>query len=116
VSALFHQQQVDLQAVVGAAEARVGVAHGRELVAFVDAVMQGDDAACDAAREALRGVLTPAAFVDACAVLGAFNSVDRIADATGLPLDDRLAAMSGDVRRELGISRFGSAANTPDAR
>ena len=69
----------------------------------------------NAARETLRAVLTPAEFVDACAVLGAFNIVDRIADATGLPLDDRLAAMSGDVRRELGISRFGSAANSPHA-
>ncbi len=111
---MFQQVDVDLRAVNGAADGDVGVAHGVELVAFVDAVMADDEALLDGAREALRKAVSPEAFVDACAVLGAFNIVDRIADATGLPLDERLTAMSGDVQRELDLSRFGSAANTPE--
>jgi hypothetical protein len=55
------------------------------------------------------------AFVDTCAVVGAFNVFDRIADATGIPLDAGLAASSGDLRVELGLARFASAANTPGA-
>jgi hypothetical protein len=63
----------------------------------------------------LRGALTPEAFVDACAVIMAFNIVDRIADATGIPLDAPLAAMSADLRRELDLARFASSANSPGA-
>ena len=63
-------------------------------------------------REKLRATLTPEAFVDACAVVGAFNVVDRIADATGIPLDDFLAATSQDLRGDLDLARFASSANT----
>lgn len=55
------------------------------------------------------------AFVDTCAVVGAFNVFDRIADATSIPLDAGLAASSGDVRKELDLARFASSANTPGA-
>jgi hypothetical protein len=60
-------------------------------------------------------VLSPAAFVDVCAVIAAFNVVDRVADATGIPLDAMLQAMSGDVQQQLQLARFRSAANTPGA-
>jgi hypothetical protein len=53
--------------------------------------------------------------VDACGVVAAFNVVDRVADATGIPLDPMLLAASGDIRAQLGLARFGSAANTPGA-
>jgi hypothetical protein len=86
------------------------------LIAFTEAVHGDDDEALGRARDALRAVLSPAAFVDVCALIGAFNVVDRIADATGIPLDAPLYAMSGDVRKELRLARFGSAANTPGAR
>ncbi len=67
-------------------------------------------------REALRAVLSPEAFVDVAAVIGSFNVVDRIADATGIPLDDMIRAASREVRAELDLARFASSANTPGAR
>jgi hypothetical protein len=106
--------EVDLSAVNGGACGDGGVDHGARLVAFVDAVMAGDDAALAREREALQEVLAPEAFVDACAVIMAFNVVDRIADATGIALDSPLAVMSADVRRELDLARFASSANSPD--
>jgi len=111
----MHQREVDVSAVNGRSEADTGVVNGAELVAFVDAVMGADPAERDRARDTLRSVSSPEAFVDACAVVGAFNVVDRIADATGIPIDDTMAVMSGDVRRELDLGRFASAANSPDA-
>lgn len=51
-----------------------------------------------------------------CAVIAAFSVVDRIADATGIPLDPMLQAASGDVQRELDLARFNSSANTPGVR
>jgi hypothetical protein len=101
---------VDLSAVNGAAAAQSGVAHGAELLAFTEAVMRGEGVS--EARARLRGVLSPAAYVEVAAVIGAFNVVDRIADATGIPLDDMMLAMSGDVRAELNLARFASSANT----
>lgn len=113
MSALSQGRQADLAAVNGAATEAVGVVHAAELVAFVDAVMGEDEAERVRARDALRRVVSPAAFVDACAVIGAFNVVDRVADATGIPLDDLLAEASREVRETLDLRRFASAANTP---
>ena len=64
-------------------------------------------------RRALIDLLGDEAFVDVVATIAAFNVVDRVADATGIPLDPLMRAMSADVRQELGLSRFASAANTP---
>jgi hypothetical protein len=107
--------EVDLSPVNGVRCGDGGVAHGERLVAFVEATMGRDDAALRRERAALREVLSGAAFVDVCAVIGAFNVVDRIADATGIPLDDPLVMMSAEVREQLDLGRFASAANTPGA-
>ena len=101
---------VDVAAVNGASETDAGVEHGADLLAFTEAIMRGEPTTLE--RERLRQVLSPESFVDAAALIGAFNVVDRIADATGIPLDPAMEAMSKDVRDELGLSRFASAANT----
>ena len=101
-----------MAAVNGELHGDNGVAHAAELVTFTEAVMGEDARALARSRSALRVVLTDAAFVDTCAVIAAFNVVDRVADSTGIPLDDFMAAMSTDVRAELGLSRFRSSANT----
>ena len=104
---------MDLRAVIGEANGDAGVEHGARLVAFADAVMGNDDDTLARERRALRAVVDAEAFVDACALVAAFNVVDRVADATGIPLDPMLYAGSGDVREELGLARFGSSVNTP---
>ncbi len=109
--------EVDVSGVNGAFRGGDGgIPHGARLLAFTDAAMADDDAALAREREALRKCLSGPAFVDTCATIGAFNVVDRIADATGIPLDDMMLAMSGGIREELGLARFASAANTPGAR
>ena len=105
----------DLSVVNGGASGDGGVEHGARLVAFTEAVMRGDAEAMDRERRALREVLTPEAFVDAAAVIGAFNVVDRMADSTGIPLDGMLREMSREIPTELDLVRFASSANTPGA-
>jgi len=102
--------------VHGGSAGDAGVEHGARLVAFTEAVMGDDEAALAREREALRAVLSPEQYVDAAAVIGAFNVVDRIADATGIPLDPGIQLMSEAVRSELDLARFASSANTPGAR
>ena len=111
VSSQMAGTDVDLAAVNGAARTASGVEHGEELLAFTEALMRGEAAAIE--RQRLRGLLSPEAFVDVAAVVGSFNVVDRIADATGIPLDAVLLAMSQEVREQLELSRFASSANTP---
>ena len=105
--------EVDLAAVNGGVGSAIGVEHGAELLAFTEALMRGE-AATDERRH-LRELLSAEAFVDVAAVIGSFNVVDRIADATGIPLDPMLDAASGDLRQQLGLGRFRSSANTPGA-
>jgi len=115
VSSQSSGTKIDLSSVHGAPKGDAGIAHAAELVAFTEAVMGADEAALESARKSLRAVLTPAEFVDTCAIVGAFNVVDRIADSTGIPLDDAMQVLSEDVRKELDLSRFASSANTPGA-
>ena len=103
--------EVDLAAVNGDARSVIGVEHGEELLAFTEALMRGEAATDE--RRRLREILSAEAFVDVAAVIGSFNVVDRIADATGIPLDAIMLAMSQEVREQLELSRFASSANTP---
>lgn len=101
---------VDITAVNGAQATDAGIEHGALLLAFTEAVMRGEPATTE--RERLRAVLSPERFVEVAAVIGSFNVVDRIADATGIPLDAAMMAMSQDVRTDLDLTRFASSANT----
>lgn len=86
-----------------------GVAGAGALTAYADSFF--DDAAdFAAARERLRAEVGGAALVDAAGVLAIFNAVVRIADATGIPLEDQKAEMSEDFRDALGINDYPAAA------
>jgi len=52
--------------------------------------------------------------VDAAAVVSNFERMVRIADATGIPLDAPVNAMTADLRADLGIDDYDSSAHTPD--
>lgn len=106
---------VDLTAINGEVGTEPGIEHAAELVAFTEAVMGTGDEELDRARTALRSVLGDEAFVDTCAVIAAFNVVDRIADATGIPLDDPFVGITAEMRAQLDLARFRSSANTPGA-
>ena len=111
VSSQMTGTDVDMAAVNGAGLADAGVAHGAALLALTEAVMRG--AAATVERQDLRGVLSAEGLVDVAAVIGAFNTVDRIADATGIALDAAMDLMSKALRQQLDLGRFASAANTP---
>jgi hypothetical protein len=44
--------------------------------------------------------------VDAGAVVGLVNAIDRVVDATGIPLEPEKAAASVDFRAALDLDRF----------
>jgi hypothetical protein len=92
--------------VLGAAAGDGGIAHGGLLVEFAEAVIGGDDERLAEARARLRHSIGAAGLVDAAAVAGFFNAIDRVADATGIPLDPERLDSTADFRAELGIDGF----------
>ena len=72
--------------------------------------MLGEEVAPTRARDALASALGSPGLVDAAGVVGLFNAIDRVADATGIPLEPEKAAASADFRAALDLDRFAVAA------
>jgi len=66
-------------------------------------------------HEAVVAEMGAAALGDAACVAALFNAIDRVADSTGIPLEEEKAEMTADFRSELGIDQFGRAAETDSA-
>jgi D-serine deaminase-like pyridoxal phosphate-dependent protein len=99
----------DLHAVTeGTTTVRSGVAHEETLVALAEAMVSDDELALATARARILAELGPQALVDAAGVASNFERMVRIADATGIPLDNFLDEMTGDLRTELHLTRFES--------
>jgi hypothetical protein len=88
------------------AAATSGVEYGTELLAFADAMVGEDDEALAHVRHVVSEALSPGAMVDAAGVASNFERMVRIADATGIPLDARMQALSQEVRDTLHLERF----------
>jgi hypothetical protein len=82
------------------------IPHGALLVAFAEAVLGNDDRRLAAVRSEIRSNMGNAALVDAAAIVATFNAIDRVADSTGIPIEDAKAEMSADFRAALGINDF----------
>lgn len=80
---------------------------------LAEAVVRADADDLAEARRALEQALGPEAVADAVAVAANFERMVRIADATGIPLDAPVAALTEDLRQDLGIDGYAAAAATP---
>jgi hypothetical protein len=94
---------------MGAAAGDSGIPHGDRVIEFAEAILGNDEARLTRARAAFVGAMGAAALVDAAAVAGLFNAIDRVADATGTPLEDAKAADTASLRDAIGIDAFEAA-------
>lgn len=76
------------------------------LAAFVEAVLGEDEAALTVARRAVRDAVGNAGFVDTCATVASFNAVVKLADGSGIPLEDWKSERTADIRVALDIDRM----------
>jgi len=114
LSADITKSDVDLKMVNGDKTVSAGdIQHGHSLMNFAEAVASRDEEALKAARNALLEEAGPEVLVDAAGVAANFQRMVRIADSTGIPLDETSAAMSYVVAKDLDLQRFESAKNTP---
>ena len=73
------------------------------LLTLTDAVLGSDDAAVEAAIAAVRNRMGGAALVDAAATIASYDSIVKLADATGIPLETQKFDQTTELRAELGI-------------
>ncbi len=98
----------NLQQIVDPEDGGQTVPHAELLLTFADVFHGGDNAALAGERDRLADTLGGDAVVDAAGVVAIFSAVVRIADATGIPLEDFKAAASVDIRAQLGIDNYRS--------
>jgi hypothetical protein len=98
----------------GAEGGDTGIAHGALLIEFAEAVLGDDERRLARAQAAVHDAMGEAALVDAAGIVGFFNAIDRIADATGTPLDEATLLQTDAMRDELGINEFAVIKETLD--
>ena len=96
---------MNLQAMLTGDSHVDGVPFSEELLRFVDAVLLHPND-LGSARAAVRASVGDAAFVDVCATVASFNAVVKVADGTGIPLEDFKAEKTAQMRAELQIDRL----------
>lgn len=99
-------EQLEVGAALEGSGEAAGVAHGALLVEYGEAMLRGDAARQDRAREAVFAVLGAEALVDAAAVVASFNAVVKLADGAGIPLEDFKSEATADLREALGLERL----------
>lgn len=75
-------------------------------MSFADAVLGADDKRLAEIQAEIRRKLGDAALCDAAGIAATFNAIDRVADATGIPIEDVKADSTADFRAALGINAF----------
>ena len=86
-----------------------GVENGARLFRFATALLGKDVAELTAARDDIIAIMGGEALTDTAAVAALFNAIDRVADSTGIPLEDVKAAATADFRSAIGIDDFATA-------
>jgi hypothetical protein len=114
LSADITESDVDLGMINGDKTASAdGIQHGASLMNFTEAFVSRDEEALAAARNALLAEAGADVVVDAAGVAANFQRMVRIADSTGIPLDERNSVLGYGVIKKLKLERFKSAENTP---
>jgi len=106
-------ESFDVSALTSDDDKPVGVFNEELLGNFTDAALRRDEKQLAEAREALELAMGPDALVDAAAVVGCFQRLNRMADGVGIALDEQMVIMTAGLREKLSIDDYATAANTP---
>lgn len=96
----------DLAAAIGQTDGDGGVPGGQILRDFADAIVGNDSGRLFATQKSCSAALGDAGMVDAAAIAAQFDALDRVADATGMYLDDTTLDDTAEIRATLGIDAF----------
>lgn len=103
----------NLASLVEGAITESDVACGNSLLHFAEVALSDDKEVIELARNTVTEEMGEAAMIDAAGIIANFQRMVRIADGTGIPLDEPVVMMTQDLRSNLGLNEYGSADNTP---
>ena len=83
-----------------------GVDQGATLRALTEAAIRSEWDLLDSLRGDAFTTLGEQQTVDALTVAAAFNGITRVADSTGIPLDDAMAEATTSIRTATGIDQY----------
>jgi hypothetical protein len=101
------QDQTDYDlGTVTSSQGDSGVPHSDLLRALTEQAIRGEWQLLAGGRKHAATVMGEQQVVDALTVAAAFNGITRVADATGIPLDDNTAAVTVQMRASTGIDDY----------
>jgi hypothetical protein len=112
-SAESSNTDIDLHLVNGVASDNRSIEYSNELMAFATAIASRDEAELIESREKLLAASNAEVVVDAAAVAGNFQRMVRIADSTGIPVDDARMELAQPTVDLLELRRFKTSEHTP---
>ena len=77
--------------------------HGELLIEFTEAALGDNPVRLEKARLSVWETMGEAALVDVAACVGSYNSVVKVADASGIPLDEAEKLVADEINKELGL-------------
>lgn len=83
-----------------------GVPNGTVLRQITERVIRGDWLGLAEYRDNAVKLIGAQQVVDVCVVAAAFNGITRVADCTGIPLDENTSATTQQLREQTGIQAF----------
>ena len=90
-----------------------GIPASAELGRFAAAICDNDKVRIADCRAAVVDNLGEAAMLDAAATIAAFNAFPRVADATGIPLEEMKVEPTAGIRADLGLEAFNLTGKLP---
>ena len=96
---------LDIRAI-GDPNVEVGVPGGNLLIDLVDAVLEVSNRSIGDAQQAIVDELGPASLVDAAAVFGNFEMMNRVAEGTGIPIPAQAIERERHDVELLGLDRL----------
>lgn len=90
----------------------VGVENEQILLEIADAVYTSEPSQLKEARRKGAGLLGEQALVDAIGVAAGFNGITKIANATGIPLDESTESQTIDMREMTQIDDYAEASKS----
>lgn len=99
-------QSYEFKAVTGKADTDSDIPHAALLTEFAEAVVNRDEATLSDLRGQITQLMDEDGLVDAAAIAAAFHGFVRVADSTGIPVDEARDEATREIRAEIGIDSF----------
>ena len=83
-----------------------GVKHENHINALIECIVHSKWLELGELRQKADSIMGRQAVIDTLIVAAGFNGIIRVAEATGIPLDDKVKDITREMREDMGINRF----------